>query len=68
MKDRVDKGEMKIEYCPSMQMIADCFTKPLMGERFRELRRVIMGYKSIKDINLSLLRPIKERVVENIQM
>ena len=62
MKDRVDKGEMKIEYCPSLQMIADFFTKPLMGERFRELRRVIMGHKPIKDIDLSLLRPIKERV------
>ena len=29
VKDRVDKKEMKVEYCPTKIMLADYFTKPL---------------------------------------
>ena len=29
MKDRVASGEVKIEYCPTEDMMADFFTKPL---------------------------------------
>ena len=62
VKDRVDKGEIKVEYCPTLLMLADYFTKPLQGIRFRELRNVIMGYKSIFELDVSLLSTIKERV------
>ena len=62
VKDRIDKGEFRVEYCPTYLMIADFFTKPLFGIRFREFRKVIMGYKSIFDLDKSLLCPIKERV------
>ena len=61
-KDRVSKGEVKIEYCPTLLMLADYFTKPVMGTRFRELRAVIMGHKSIFELNPKWLQPIKERV------
>ena len=47
VKDRVEKGEVKVEYCPTLQMVADYFTKPLQGSLFNKLRDVIMGYKSI---------------------
>jgi len=62
VKDRVDNGEVQVEYCPTLLMIADFFTKALMGRRFRELRNVIMGYKSVFDLDERLLQPIKERV------
>jgi hypothetical protein len=29
VKDRIDKGEIKIQHCPTDDMIADFFTKPL---------------------------------------
>ena len=35
VKDRVDKGEVSIKYCPSMNMIADVYTKPLQGKLFQ---------------------------------
>ena len=62
VKDRIEKGEFKVEYCPTLLMIGDYFTKPIVGKRFRELRKVIMGEKSIFDLDPSILQPIKERV------
>jgi hypothetical protein len=38
VKDRVDKGEFTIEYCPTECMLADYFTKPLQGALFTKFR------------------------------
>ena len=43
MKDRIDKGQFKVEYCPTELMIADFFTKPLQGGLFKRLSEVVMG-------------------------
>ena len=50
VKDRIDKKEIKVEYCPSLIMLADYFTKPLQGVLFNKLRDVIMGYRPISDL------------------
>ena len=50
VKDRVDKKELRIEYCPSLIMLADFFTKPLQGHLFQKFREVIMGYKPISSL------------------
>ena len=44
---RVDKGEVKIEYCPTQMMLADYYTKLLKGKVFKIFRDIIMGYKTI---------------------
>ena len=62
VKDRIEKFKMKVEYCPTHLMLAGFFTKMLMGEMFRKLRSVLMGYTSIFEIYLSLLQSIKELV------
>ena len=62
VKDRIDKGELKVVFCPTHIMLADYYTKPLVGSRFKDLRSVIMGYKSIDEVNPSFLHKIKERV------
>jgi len=41
--DKVKKGEITIDYCPTEDMLADYFTKPLQGSLFRRLRNTIMG-------------------------
>ena len=61
LKDRVDKGEIKVEYCPTEQMLADFYTKPLQGSLFRKFRDVIMGYKPLSSLKEKKLL-IKERV------
>ena len=62
VKDRIDKGEMRVEYCPTYLMLAEFFTKTLMKGLFRKLRSVIMGYTSIFELEPTLLQSIKERV------
>ena len=43
VKDRVESGEVSIEHCPTEEMIADFFTKPLQGSLFLKMRTLIMG-------------------------
>ena len=60
VKDRIDKKEIRIEYCPTELMLADFFTKPLQRSLFRKFRNVIMGYKPID--TLKVPHPNKEYV------
>ena len=46
IKDRVDSQELKIEYLPTEDMVADFFTKPLQGDIFKKLRDSILGIES----------------------
>ena len=62
VKDRVDKKEVEIKYCPTTLMLADYFTKPLQGNVFRRFRDVIMGKTHINDLLLDPDFKIKERV------
>ena len=67
-KDRVDKGEFKIEYCPTYNMVADYFSKPLQGRVFKFMRDIIMGYKNTNDLSKFEPSPIKERLGNKEQM
>ena len=64
VKDRVDKDEITIEYCPTHLMLADFFTKPLSGKLFHKFRDIIMGYKSITTLTDEQFS-FKERVGNN---
>jgi len=44
VKQYIENGSMKIEHCPTLNMIADILTKPLQGELFRKLRNLLLGY------------------------
>ena len=41
--DRVANKEVSVEYCPTQQMLADFFTKPLQGSLFQTFRDAIMN-------------------------
>jgi len=64
VKDRVDKGEIVVEYCPTDVMLADFFTKPLQGTLFKTFRSVIMGHEDVSV--LFKYRRIKERVEKDV--
>jgi hypothetical protein len=41
--DQCEKGNLKVEYCPTGEMIADYMTKPLQGRLFEKFKALIMG-------------------------
>ncbi|KAG7341367.1 hypothetical protein IV203_023318 [Nitzschia inconspicua] len=41
--DNVHRGKLSIEYCPTGDMIADYFTKPLQGLLFRKMLKQILN-------------------------
>ena len=43
--DRVKADELNIEYCPTGDMVADYFTKPLQGNKFYQFCKEIMNLK-----------------------
>ena len=43
VSDRIANNEMSVKYCPTGEMIADFFTKPLQGTPFRKFRDDIMN-------------------------
>ena len=53
IKDVLKRERITVTHCPTEQMIADYFTKPLQGNLFTTLRDTIMGI---------ILYPNKERV------
>ena len=56
IKDRIKRGDIHLMYCPTEDMVADFFTKPLQGSLFLRMRDIIMGHAPppiIEDPSLS---------------
>ena len=45
IKQYLENGELNLNYCPTLSMIADALTKPLQGKQFEFLRSLLLGYK-----------------------
>ena len=43
LSDRIANGELRVEFCPTDDMVAHYFTKPLQGEKFRKFRKLVMN-------------------------
>ena len=43
VKEHVDSGAITIQHCPTQEMIADYYTKPVQGSLFGKLRDAIMN-------------------------
>jgi hypothetical protein len=63
VKDKVDSGDLRIEHCPTDQMLADFFTKPLQGALFYKLRDHIMNI-DVNSCYHSSHRSVLEHVTE----
>jgi len=48
--DRVENGNIEVVHCPTHQMMAYYFSKPLQGELFHLFRNVIMGWAHISTV------------------
>lgn len=66
IKDRLEIEDINVDYCPTEQMLADFFTKPLQRNLFRRLRGIIMGHKHVNTLKEFTSAPSQERVREDI--
>ena len=41
IRELIDSGEIKVQYCPTSEMLADIFTKGLSAEKFNKLRSML---------------------------
>jgi hypothetical protein len=57
--DRVNKGELSVHWCPTLDMVGDYATKPLQGSLFRKFRDQIMGATPIEDPKPRKAKPVK---------
>ena len=60
----MDNEEFIIEYCNTLAMLTNFFTKPLQGSLFRCLREVIMVWVHV-DILQDYVPPPKKEGVDN---
>ena len=44
--DLIQRKEFQLKYCPTDQMMADYFTKPLVGKKFDEMRSFVLNLPS----------------------
>jgi hypothetical protein len=45
INDLIRNGELQVEYLPTDEMISDILTKPLQGQKFLQLRRLLLNWK-----------------------
>ena len=43
VKDKIEKGEVAVKYCPTEKMRSDVLTKPLQGKKIRKMRSMLMN-------------------------
>ena len=68
VSDRIKKDEVHVQYCPTQNMLADYFTKPLQGATFCKFRDAIMNCHSGRsDIHPSDHRSVLDREHANAQ-
>ena len=65
IKDKIDQGEVKVKYLPTHLMLADFFTKPLVGNLFHKMREYVMGWKPMSDIIVKL---DENRIKEDVEI
>ena len=50
VKDRIDKKELKVKYCPTYLMLADYLSKTLRGKLFHEQHKYLMGWRPMPEL------------------
>ena len=49
--NRIARGEVRVKWCPTADMVADFMTKLLQGTTFKRFRDLIMGARSKKEVD-----------------
>jgi hypothetical protein len=58
--DRISAKELNVEYCPTLHMLGDYFTKPLQGSLLRKFRNTILG---INEVDIPMYNAIARKLI-----
>ena len=50
--DHIDRDRVQVSYCPTGDMLADYFSKPLQGSLFRKFRNLILNISSMDELKV----------------
>ncbi|KAI2513954.1 Reverse transcriptase (RNA-dependent DNA polymerase) [Fragilaria crotonensis] len=67
IKDRTESNGIQIRHCPTLQMLADFFTKPLQGALFTKFCDVLLGYEHVDSLALDPTSTLEERVGSTVE-
>jgi hypothetical protein len=65
LKDRIQSHDIHIRHCPTTQMLADFFTKPLQGHLFRFFKAVVLGHRHVDTLSDPITEPLGECVEDD---
>jgi hypothetical protein len=65
LKDRIQSGAVHIRHCPTLEMLADFFTKPLQGHLFRFFKAIVLGQRHVDTLSDPIAQPLEERVEDH---
>ena len=57
--DKIKKGDVRVSFCPTHNMIGNFFTKPLQGTQFIHMRSKILNLPS--DASITVHRSVLEK-------
>jgi hypothetical protein len=61
--DNIKRKNLRVEYCPTDDMLADFFTKPLQGAKFRRFRAMILNLP-YHDVPVTRKECVETNVIE----
>ena len=67
IKDYYNTGEIDVKFCPTEEMWADVLTKPLQGQKFREMRAFLQNCATNYDDDAEAKRTMKPRDVASLR-
>ena len=50
IKDVLKRENIELKHCPTENMVADFYTKPLVGKKFTFFRDYIMGWRPMSEL------------------
>ena len=63
IQDRLEKGDIRLEYFHKDKMVTDFMTKPLQGKNFFDFRNRIMGMTNGE--NVAVVRKVRDEIAQN---
>jgi hypothetical protein len=62
IKYQTKDANITVRHCPTLEMLADFFTKPLQGELFKRFKAVLLGHAHVNTLAVKPMVSAKERV------